>query len=152
MDYKLLLDQKNLITFLKSIISKENNLTIITSAKEIIFHLQGNNNIPSKFYYNELYKKYKFKLEVVNSNGLKVQLFSFSGDKIKYIGQTYSGNNPNTQDIITKKPTVSPTPTPTPTPTSNFYLVDDLDNYLITDNYEYLFIQNDTNGYLPDPS
>jgi len=40
MDYKLLLDKKNLIAFLKSIISKENNSTIITSAKEIIFHLQ----------------------------------------------------------------------------------------------------------------
>lgn len=148
MNYKSLLDQQNLISFLKGIVAKDTNSTIITSAKEIIFHLQGNNNIPSKFYYNELYKKYNFQIKIINTNrGYVPQLYSLIGDKIKYIGQIYRDRNPVVTETITKKKVIVK---PLPEPIPNEYLVDDLDIYIVSDDGEYLFIQNNTD-YPPDP-
>jgi len=152
MDYVKLLNQKNFLNFLKSIISTETNSTIVTSAKQISFAIQGNNNIASNPYYTELYKKYKFQLKVVrNNSGNAVELYSWIGDNIRYIGGIYKGQNPYTVNVVTYPPSPKPTPTPTPPVVILDYITDDINNYIVSDTGEYLFVTNQFNVNPPDP-
>lgn len=87
-DYNQLLDENYLIRFLNGIALNDPNPTIKTAAKNLAFIINGNKTIPNYFYYNELYKKYQFKLQNVStSNGLKITLYSTIGENIKFIGQ-----------------------------------------------------------------
>lgn len=151
MNYTSLLNQDYFVAFLKSIISTDTNSTIVTSAKQILFEIQGNNNIANYPYYNQLYKKYKFQLKVVNTNhGNKVSFYSWIGEDIKYIGTIYKGQNPYTVNVVTY-PT-SPRPTPTPPVVILDYITDDINNYIVSDTGEYLFVTNQLNINPPDPS
>jgi len=151
MNYTNLLNQNQFVGFLKTIASVDKNSTIVTSAKQILFDIQGNNNIANYPYYNELYKKYKFQLKVVKTNqGLKVALYSWIGDNIKYIGVVYRGENPYVVNTITyPAPPAPPTP-PTPVVIID-YITDDQDNYITTDIGEYLFASNTIDVNPPDP-
>jgi len=151
MNYTNLLNQNNFVGFLKTIASVDKNPTIVTSAKQILFDIQGNNNIANYPYYNELYKKYKFQLKVINTNnGLSVVLYSWIGDNIKSIGTVYRGNNPYVVNTVTyPEPPASPTP-PTPIIIID-YITDDRDNYITTDIGEYLFASNTISANPADP-
>ena len=149
MNYTNLLNQNNFVGFLKTIASVDKNPTIVASAKQILFEIQGNNNIANYAYYNELYKKYKFKLKVVNANnGLSVILYSWIGDNIKHVGAIYRGQNPYMVNVITPKPSNRPTPTVVILD----YITDDINNYIVSDTGEYLFVTNQLNVNLPDPT
>ena len=149
MNYTNLLNQNNFVGFLKTIASVDKNPTIVASAKQILFEIQGNNNIANYAYYNELYKKYKFKLKVVNANnGLSVILYSWIGDNIKHVGAIYRGQNPYMVNVITPKPSNRPTPTVVILD----YITDDINNYIVSDTGEYLFVTNQLNVNPPDPS
>ena len=149
MNYTNLLNQNNLVGFLKTIASVDKNPTIVASAKQILFEIQGNNNIANYAYYNELYKKYKFKLKVVNANnGLSVILYSWIGDNIKHVGAIYRGQNPYMVNVITPKPSNRPTPTVVILD----YITDDINNYIVSDTGEYLFVTNQLNVNPPDPT
>jgi hypothetical protein len=151
MNYKDLLNQNNFVGFLKTIASVDKNPTIVASAKQILFEIQGNNNIANYPYYNELYKKYKFQLKVVNTNGgNKVSFYSWIGDNIKYVGTIYRGQNPYTVNVVTYPP--SPQPTPTPPVVILDYITDDINNYIVSDTGEYLFVTNQLNVNPPDPT
>jgi hypothetical protein len=87
-NYTQLLTEEGLISFLNGIAESEKNQTIKTAAKNLSFVLSGNKVIPNFPYYNELYKKYNFKLVNVNStDGLKVSVYSLIGQNINFIGQ-----------------------------------------------------------------
>ena len=149
MNYTNLLNQNNFVGFLKTIASVDKNPTIVASAKQILFEIQGNNNIANYAYYNELYKKYKFKLKVVNANnGLSVVLYSWIGDNIKHVGAIYRGQNPYMVNVITPKPSNRPTPTVVILD----YITDDINNYIVSDTGEYLFVTNQLNVNPPDPT
>ena len=149
MNYTDLLNQNNFVGFLKTIASVDKNPTIVASAKQILFEIQGNNNIANYPYYNELYKKYKFQLKVVNANnGLSVILYSWIGDNIKHVGAIYRGQNPYMVNVITPKPSNRPTPTVVILD----YITDDINNYIVSDTGEYLFVTNQLNVNPPDPS
>ena len=149
MNYTDLLNQNNFVGFLKTIASVDKNPTIVASAKQILFEIQGNNNIANYPYYNELYKKYKFQLKVVNiNNGLSVVLYSWIGDNIKHVGAIYRGQNPYMVNVITPKPSNRPTPTVVILD----YIMDDINNYIVSDTGEYLFVTNQLNVNPPDPS
>jgi len=149
MNYTNLLNQNNFVGFLKTIASVDKNPTIVASAKQILFEIQGNNNIANYAYYNELYKKYKFKLKVVNANnGLSVILYSWIGDNIKHVGAIYRGQNPYMVNVITPKPSNRPTPTVVILD----YITDDINNYIVSDTGEYLFVTNQLNVNPPDPT
>ena len=148
-NYTNLLNQNNFVGFLKTIASVDKNPTIVASAKQILFEIQGNNNIANYAYYNELYKKYKFKLKVVNANnGLSVILYSWIGDNIKHVGAIYRGQNPYMVNVITPKPSNRPTPTVVILD----YITDDINNYIVSDTGEYLFVTNQLNVNPPDPT
>ena len=149
MNYTNLLNQNNFVGFLKTIASVDKNPTIVASAKQILFEIQGNNNIANYAYYNELYKKYKFQLKVVNANnGLSVILYSWIGDNIKHVGAIYRGQNPYMVNVITPKPSNRPTPTVVILD----YITDDINNYIVSDTGEYLFVTNQLNVNPPDPT
>ena len=149
MNYTNLLNQNNFVGFLKTIASVDKNPTIVASAKQILFEIQGNNNIANYPYYNELYKKYKFQLKVVNANnGLSVILYSWIGDNIKHVGAIYRGQNPYMVNVITPKPSNRPTPTVVILD----YITDDINNYIVSDTGEYLFVTNQLNVNPPDPT
>ena len=149
MNYTNLLNQNNFVGFLKTIASVDKNPTIVASAKQILFEIQGNNNIANYAYYNELYKKYKFKLKVVNANnGLSVILYSWIGDNIKHVGAIYRGQNPYMVNVITPKTSNRPTPTVVILD----YITDDINNYIVSDTGEYLFVTNQLNVNPPDPT
>ena len=153
MNYTDLLNQNNFVGFLKTIASVDKNPTIVASAKQILFEIQGNNNIANYAYYNELYKKYKFQLKVVNiNNGLSVVLYSWIGDNIKHVGAIYRGQNPYMVNVITPKPSPKPSP-PTPSPVVILdYITDDNYSYIVSDTGEYLFVTNQLNVNPPDPT
>jgi len=149
MNYTDLLNQNNFVGFLKTIASVDKNPTIVASAKQILFEIQGNNNIANYPYYNELYKKYKFQLKVVNANnGLSVILYSWIGDNIKHVGAIYRGQNPYTVNVVTYPPSNRPTP---PVVILD-YITDDNYSYIVSDTGEYLFVTNQLNVNPPDPS
>jgi hypothetical protein len=151
MNYTNLLNQNRFVSFLKTIASVDKNPTIVTSAKQILFDIQGNNNIANYPYYTELYKKYKFQLKVVKTNqGLKVALYSWIGDNIKYIGTVYRGENPYVVNTITYPEPPAPPAPPTPVVIID-YITDDQDNYITTDIGEYLFASNTIYVNPPDP-
>lgn len=113
-NYNNLLDQSNFVAFLQSIVQNDSNSTIVASANQILYIIQGNNIIVNFPYYDELYKKYKFRLATVNTNqGFKVALYSWINDNIKIVGVI----EPNKVISVGKKPTPNPTPLPSPTPT-----------------------------------
>jgi hypothetical protein len=86
-NYTYLLDQNNLISWLTSISETDPNPTIRTAAKKIAFNVSGNKIIESWYYYNELYKKYQFKLVTINTiNGFNVVLYSYTNQGEKFIG------------------------------------------------------------------
>ncbi len=150
MNYTNLLNQNNFVGFLKTISSVDKNPTIIQSAKQILFEIQGNKNIVNYPYYNELYKKYKFQLKVINTpNGLSVVLYSWIGDNIKSIGTIYRGNNPYVVTIVTYPSPPTPKP-PTPIVIID-YITDDQNNYITTNIGEYLFTSNTINTNPADP-
>ena len=151
MNYTNLLNQNNLVGLLKTIASVDKNPMIVISAKQILFAIQGNNDIANYPYYNELYKKYKFQLKVINANnGLSVVLYSRIGDNIKHIGAVYRGSNPYVVNIVTyPEPPAPPTP-PTPIIIID-YITDDQDNYITTDIGEYLFASNTISANPSDP-
>ena len=151
MNYTNLLNQNNLVGLLKTIASVDKNPMIVISAKQILFAIQGNNDIANYPYYNELYKKYKFQLKVINTNnGLSVVLYSWIGDNIKSIGRVYRGSNPYVVNIVTyPEPPAPPTP-PTPIIIID-YITDDQDNYITTDIGEYLFASNTISANPADP-
>ena len=149
MNYTDLLNQNNFVGFLKTIASVDKNPTIVASAKQILFEIQGNNNIANYPYYNELYKKYKFQLKVVNTNGAnKVSFYSWIGDNIKHVGAIYRGQNPYTVNVVTYPPSNRPTP---PVVILD-YITDDNYSYIVSDTGEYLFVTNQLNVNPPDPT
>lgn len=150
MDYIKLLNQTNFVAFLKGIASTETNSTIATAAKQIAFEIQGNNNIASYPYYVELYKKYKFQLKVTRTNrGNTVSLYSWIGDNVRYIGGIYSGTNPYVVNTTTY-PGRPRTQSIEPVVTID-YIIDDNNNYIVSDSGEYIFISNTKNVNPPDP-
>lgn len=149
MNYTRLLNQDYFVALLRSIINTDTNSVIVASAKQILFEIQGNNNIANYPYYNELYKKYKFQLKVVNTNGAnKVSFYSWIGDNIKYVGTIYRGQNPYTVNVVTYPPSNRPTP---PVVILD-YITDDNYSYIVSDTGEYLFVTNQLNVNPPDPS
>lgn len=116
MDYYSLLNQDNFAKFLQGIIDNDNNPLIVTAAKQILFEVTGNNNISNYPWYNLLYTKYKFNLQIMNtSTGNKLVLYSSLNNKIKYkyIG-VIEKTKPKSIGLFAPP---SPTPTPSVTPT-----------------------------------
>jgi len=116
LDYNQLLDENYLVSFLNGISANDTNPTIKTAAKNLAFIITGNKIIPNYPYYNELYKKYQFKLQNVNTNdGLKIVVYSWVGQNIKFIGQSKSqvSNFKITNTIIVDIPTINELVTPT---------------------------------------
>lgn len=150
MDYVKLLNQNNFFAFLRSIISSDKNPAINSAAQQILFAMQNGNNIDSNPGYIELYKKYKFQLKVVkNNSNNRVALYSYNwiGNEIRYIGAIYSGFNPYTINVY-----IPPPITHSIDPDSIvYYIVDEDDNYIVTDLEEYLFISDKLNISPPDP-
>jgi len=120
MDYYSLLDQNNFIAFLQSIIDNDPNPTIVTAAKQISFEIQGNKDIAKYYWYNELYNKYKFNLQIINTNeGKKVVLYSSLNQtqKYNYIGVIETPKPKQAEFFVPPTPTPTPSVTCTPTPT-----------------------------------
>jgi hypothetical protein len=116
-DYQSLLIQNNFESFLLNIIQTEKNLSkrnyqIEKAAEEILFEIRGNKNIVKKFWYNALYEKYQFKLEVQpDKPPLKYKAILYSYKTIIIPGGA----------VVTQTRSIGPILIPTPAKVTVYY-------------------------------
>lgn len=103
-DYQSLLNQNNFEEFLSGIIQSEKNPQILKAAEEILFEIRGNKNILKKYWYNALYEKYQFTLQVQLDRPPKYKAILFSYKTIIIPGSV----------VVTQTKPIGPITVPTP--------------------------------------
>jgi hypothetical protein len=103
-DYQSLLNQNNFEGFLRGIIQSEKNPQILKAAEEILFEIRGNKNIVKKYWYNALYEKYQFTLQVQLDKPPKYKAILFSYKTIIIPGSV----------VVTQTKPIGPITIPTP--------------------------------------
>ena len=97
------MNRNNFEQFLISIIQTEKNRLIAQAATEILFEIRGNNNILKKSWYNSLYEKYQFTLQVQLDKPPKFKAILYSYKTIVIPGSA----------VVTQTKLIGPITTPT---------------------------------------